>query len=234
VYTEPHAGDAGLRSEQTYALLKRRLLHGEFPLNGRLGEERLAAIVGVSRTPVREALMRLHAEGLVRRGADGGYVPVIPDVALMRHLYEVRIGLEVQALLRPSSHGTGHDVATLVGLRDEWQTLLGEGPVELDPGFVLLDESFHVTLAEAAGNPVLADQLRQVNERIRIVRMQDFLNPGRIEDTVSEHLGIVGAVLRGDLEDAEERFMAHVGQSMAVVEERVAAAIARMAVTPDP
>jgi DNA-binding GntR family transcriptional regulator len=112
--------------------------------------------------------------------------------------------------------------------------LRGDGPVELDPGFVLLDESFHVTLVEAAGNPVLADQLRQVNERIRIVRMQDFLNPGRIEDTVAEHLGLVEAVLRGDLRDAEERFTVHVGQSMAVVEERVAAAIARMAVTPGP
>jgi DNA-binding GntR family transcriptional regulator len=222
-----------LRSEQTFALLKRRLLHGEFPLGVRLGEERLAAIVGVSRTPVREALMRLHAEGLVRRRADGGYVPVVPDVTLMRHLYEVRIGIEIQALQRPARHGTEHDRALLTGLRDEWRTLLGEGPVDLDPGFVLLDESFHIALAEAAGNPVLVDVLRQVNERIRIVRMQDFLNAGRIEDTVAEHLGLVEAVLRGDLRDAEERFLAHVGQSMAVVEERVAAAIARMATTPD-
>jgi DNA-binding GntR family transcriptional regulator len=238
VYTAPHAvgpgGDAGLRSDHTYALLKRRLLQGEFALNARLGEERLAALVGVSRTPVREALKRLHAEGLVRRGDDGGYVPVAPDVTLMRHLYEVRIGLEIQALHRPARHGIRHDPAVLEALRDEWTALLPDraldgGPLEPDPGFVLLDEAFHITLAESAGNPVLADQLRLVSERIRIVRMQDFLNPGRIEATVEEHLGLVEAVLGGDLREAEERFAVHVGLSMAVVEQRVAAAIARMA-----
>jgi DNA-binding GntR family transcriptional regulator len=183
---------------------------------------------------VREALMRLHAEGLVRRGHDGGYVPVIPDVTLMRHLYEVRIGLEIQALHRPARHGTVHDRALLQVLRAEWQALVPVGDADPDPGFVLLDEAFHVTLAESAGNPVLADQLRLVSERIRIVRMQDFLNPGRIEATVAEHLGLVEAVLDGDLGDAEERFTVHVGQSMAVVEERVAAAIARMATTQNP
>ena len=92
----------------------------------------------------------------------------------------------------------------------------------------MLDESFHVTLAEAAGNPVLADQLRQVNDRIRIVRMQDFLTAGRIDETIAEHLGIVEAVLVGDVDDAERRFAVHIGQSIAVVEQRVSAAIARM------
>ena len=91
-----------LRSDLAHAELKRRLLLGEFPLNVRLGEEKLAAVVGVSRTPVREALMRLHAEGLIRRAHDGGYFPVIPDVTLMRHLYEARIGIELQALHRPA------------------------------------------------------------------------------------------------------------------------------------
>jgi DNA-binding transcriptional MocR family regulator len=56
-----------------YEQLKRRLLAGEFPLRVRLGEERLAALLGVSRTPVRQALTRLHAERLVERHADGGY-----------------------------------------------------------------------------------------------------------------------------------------------------------------
>ena len=93
-----------------------------------------------------------------------------------------------------------------------------------------LDESFHVTLAEAAGNPVVADLLRQLNDRIRVVRMQDFLVPGRIEATVDEHLAIVTALLDGHPERAEELFAAHVGTSIAVVEESVAQAITRMAV----
>jgi DNA-binding GntR family transcriptional regulator len=221
-----------LRSDRAYAELKHGLLVGEFPINVRLGEERLAALIGVSRTPIREAMMRLHAEGLVRRAPDGGYLPVVPDVVLMRHLYEVRIGIELQALHRPGRNDTVHDRGILEVLRDEWRSLQGEEPVEADPSFVMLDESFHVTLAEAAGNPVLADHLRQVNDRIRIVRMQDFLTSGRIDETIAEHLGIVEAVLVGDVADAERRFAVHIGQSIAVVEQRVSAAIARMVDTP--
>jgi DNA-binding GntR family transcriptional regulator len=58
--------------------------------------------------------------------------------------------------------------------------------------------------------------------------MQDFLKHGRIDETIAEHLGIVEAVLLGDLLDAERRFALHISQSIAVVEERVALAIARM------
>jgi DNA-binding GntR family transcriptional regulator len=231
VYTGPRA-EGALRGELAYAELKRRLLLGDFPINVRLGEERMAALLGVSRTPIREALLRLHAEGLVQRAADGGYVPAVPDVVLMRNLYETRIGLELQALQRPGRHRTTHDLEMLARLRDDWRGF-GEEDTDPDPSFVMLDESFHETLAEAAGNHVLADLLRQINERIRIVRMQDFLATNRIGETIAEHLGIVDAVLAGDLGDAERRFMVHVGQSLAVVEERVAMAIARMASHPE-
>src|SRR5690606_17154543 len=71
VYTAPTTGVS--RGEQAYGELKRRLLHGDFALGSRLGEERLASLVGVSRTPVREALSRLHAEGFVVRLPVGGY-----------------------------------------------------------------------------------------------------------------------------------------------------------------
>jgi DNA-binding GntR family transcriptional regulator len=227
VYTDPHAAGA-LRSDRVYAQLKRMLLMGEFALNVRLGEERIAASVGVSRTPVREALMRLHAEGLVQRAPDTGYLPAVPDVALMRHRYDARIGLELQAMYGPARRGGHHDLGVLEVLRDEWRVLVTDEP-EPDPAFVMLDEAFHVTLAEAAGNPVLADLLRQLNERIRVVRMQDFLTSERIGETIAEHLGIVDAVLAGDLADAERRFALHVGHSIAVVEDRVTKAIARMA-----
>jgi len=227
VYTDPYT-DGRLRSDQAFSALKHRLLAGEFPVNARLGEQKLASLVGMSRTPVREALHRLHSEGLVRRSADGGYEPVAPDVTMMRHLYEVRRGLELQALQRPGRSGGRHDRATLARLRDDWVVLAEDDRIEPDPGFVLFDESFHVTLAEAAGNPALAELLQQVNERIRIVRMQDFLTLQRITETIGDHVGIVEAVLDGDLADAERRFTQHLDGSVAVVEDRVNRAVARM------
>jgi DNA-binding GntR family transcriptional regulator len=219
---------SGLRRDQAYDELKRALLMGDFPLHQRLGEERLASLLGVSRTPVREALLRLHAEGLIGPHPEGGYRPIAPAVDEVHDLYEVRLALELQALRRPGEHGTTHDLDQLGLLRDEW-LLLAARPPEPDPGFVTLDEDFHVRLAAAAGNPSLADLLRIVNERIRVVRMHDFLTAERVRRTVAQHLEILEAVLAGDLSLAVARFGRHLGESMAVVELRAAQALARMA-----
>jgi DNA-binding GntR family transcriptional regulator len=227
VYTNSYS-DATSRAEHVFARLKAQLLAGEFPLGRRLGEERLAALLGVSRTPVREALLRLHTEGLVARHPDGGFMPTVPDVATMRTLYEVRMGLEVQALRRPALLGTTHDHVRLVELEQEWQALREDEPAP-SPEFVLLDEAFHLALADSAGNAVLVEFLRIVNERIRIVRMQDFLSADRITTTIAQHLEICEAVLHGDPEVAVERFDAHLKESLDVVEQRTIQAIAQMA-----
>ena len=219
---------AGSRSDVAYRQLKTMLLTGDFPLNHRLGEERLAAQLGVSRTPVREAMKRLHTEGLVVPHPDGGFQPWVPEVTVMRHLYEVRAGLELQALQRPGRHGTRHDPAIVEPLRDRWRQLAdGQAPPP-DPNFVLLDESFHVSLASSAGNQVLVDMLRQVNDRIRLVRMHDFITQERIDATIAEHLELADLVLAGDIVTAEARFTSHLAHSMSVVEQRVQAALTRM------
>jgi DNA-binding GntR family transcriptional regulator len=221
------------RGELAYDTLKSQLMRGGIPLLSRLGEERLASELGVSRTPVREALKRLHAEGLLEKHPEGGYRPVVPDVTVIRHLYEVRAGLELLALQRPTRVGTRHDPTVLEPLRERWARLR-TGPLpQPDPSFVLLDESFHIGLARAAGNGVLVDQLAAINQRIRVVRMLDFLTTERIDATVSEHLELVTLVIDGRITEAEVAFNAHLGESMSVVEERVQEAIARM-VTGDP
>lgn len=227
LYTARSAG-LSTRQDRSYEDLKTRLLLGDFPLNARLGEERLAALLGVSRTPVREALLRLFAENLVDRHPDGGFCPTAPDVAGMQDLYEARQALELEALYRPARLGIVHDASVLEPLRDQWRALASAG-VPPDPGFVLLDESFHVRLAEAAGNATLADLLRVVNERIRVVRMHDFLTAERVTRTIAQHIAIVEPVLAGDLPAAGDRFRRHLEESMAVVEQRATRALARMA-----
>jgi DNA-binding GntR family transcriptional regulator len=219
----------GLRREHAYDRLKTGLLVGDYQLNRRLTEERLAAELGVSRTPVREALLRLAAEGLVLRAPEGGWYPAAPDVAAVHDLYEVRLVLELQGLRRPAQVGrsSAHDPAVLEPLRDEWRALSASVP-EPEPGFVSLDEDFHVRLAASSGNPSLADLLRMVNERIRMVRMHDFLTEERVRRTIAQHLEIVDAVLIGDLTLAVARFGVHLGESMAVVEDRATRALARM------
>ncbi len=231
VHTAPHAAqtDLGTRADVAYRALKALVLRGEFPLNVRLVESRLATMLDVSRTPVREALRRLSGEGLLEAHPEGGFRPCLPDTHIMRHLYEVRAGLELQAIGRPARNGHRHDRLALQTLRNHWQALDDGKPPEPDPDIFLLDDSFNVGLARAAGNDFLADLLQQINERIRIIRMQDFLLAERIGLTIAEHLQIVELVLADDLVGAEAAFSAHLAASMAVVEERALVALARMA-----
>jgi len=77
---------------------------------------------------------------------------------------------------------------------------------------------------------VLTEMLETINARIRPVRMYDFLTPGRIEETIEQHLDIVEAVLVGDVELAVKELRRHVGVSLEVVERRAARAITQMVV----
>jgi DNA-binding GntR family transcriptional regulator len=223
----PSVGQAALRRDEVYGELRRRLMLGQFGLRTRLVEERLANTFGVSRTPVREALLRLSTEGLVQK-FDGGYFVVLPDLTQLRDLYDLRITLELRGLTRVLGAGTQHDSTMLEPLRDAWLAMADHQP-EPDPMFVTVDESFHVTLLRSTRNEVLTDSLQQVNARIRAVRMYDFLTERRIEQTIAEHLGIVELVLLGKVEDALRSLQTHVGESMEVVERRAARAIMQMA-----
>lgn len=237
MYTDSHTSssdhrDAGGRSEFALQALKTRLLRGDFAFGLRLGEERLASMLGVSRTPVREALARLHSEGIVQRHPEGGYCPVAPDLRTITELYEVRFALELQALDRPLRHGPAHHGDTIAALRSEWADIEASNP-DPDPDFVLLDEDFHLRLAGASGNTALVGILSRVNERIRIVRMQDFLLPDRVSLTAIQHLQVLDAVAAGDLPSARQRLVSHFAESQHVVEQRAASALARM-LSPDP
>jgi DNA-binding GntR family transcriptional regulator len=205
---------------------------GEFSLGQRLGEERLAAAIGVSRTPIREALTRLHAEGLVRRHPEGGFEPAFPELDRIGELYEVRQALEAMALRRsvgaPSGRSTAHDRAALEDLHRDWASLALDAAAGADPEFVLLDEDFHVRLALASGNGAVADLLVGVNERIRIVRVHDFLTEGRIRATVGEHLSVLEALLDDDLETAARRLANHIDLSAEVASSHALVAVARM------
>jgi DNA-binding GntR family transcriptional regulator len=220
--------DARSRSETAYGILKRRLLAGDFPFGERLAEAKVAQQLGVSRTPVREALTRLHAENLVERHPDGGFRPSPPDLLETHELYQVRLALELHAVRLLGSGGASLDLASLRDLRDQWADLAATPDIPVDPGFVLLDEHFHISLAAAAGNDSLVDTLIGVNERIRPVRMHDFLTAARIAITIVEHRAIVESVLQGDLELARTRLEQHLQQSLEIVRRRAAEALARM------
>lgn len=209
-----------------YHKLKGLLLLGEVPIGLRLREERLADRLGMSRTPVREALLRLHAEGFLDRHPEGGFKAICPSAQIMHELYDVRRALELFALSHPPL-GERHDAAIISELREDWMAIaLDEDSINAE--FVHLDEDFHQRLATAAGNIQLAGELRRINERIRLVRSQDFIAPGRIVATIRQHLAILEAVCSDDLGRAAMLLDVHISESQDVVEAASARVLERM------
>ncbi len=202
-------------------------MNGRVKFGQRLTEPKLSARFGISRTPAREALAMLCADGLLQR-EDVGYSPVRPSIPKVRDLYELRIMLELAGIQRAIANpGIVHDHELLRLERERWLALRDDPPAQ-EPGFVVVDEEFHVALLAAAGNAELVRELVAVNARIRHVRMYDFMVNNRIEVTIAEHLAILDAVLAEDLSLAHELLRVHIGESLDVVLERVTRAVVAM------
>lgn len=223
------------QADRVYAQLRDGLLRGDFPVGRRLVEQQLAARFQTSRTPVREALRRLEGDGHLVRDPSGGLCPQLPSVRSMRDLYDVRLALEELVVRRAATAGNRGLLEELEhewhGLEAEWRAGAGTGG---GPDFVARDEDFHQRLAEAGGNAYAERLLRDVNERIRILRVHDFTSPDRIRSTIAEHQEILGAVLAQDADAASSFMRSHVQRSAAVVRERVGDALARMFEDPAP
>ncbi|GAA5020590.1 GntR family transcriptional regulator [Streptomyces siamensis] len=229
---DPAAASASSLRETVYAKLRAAVLDGEFGRRERLVEMRLAERYGVSRTPVREALARLLSDGLIERG-DGGFFVTIPNLTQLKDFYELRITLELRGITRAlEDPSLRHDPAVVTAELDRWYAMR-ERPPTPDPRFVVQDERFHAELSRASGNPALTDAVVAVSERIRRVRMYDFLTQDRVGTTISEHIEIMECVRDGRLDEGYRALHAHVGNSMAVVLERARRAMTQMALHSD-
>lgn len=214
---EPLAG-------RVYMALRADLMAGKYEPGKRLGEERLAGNYGVSRTPVREALSRLAADGLVSREIDGLY-PYRPRIDQLNDLYEVRLTLELRGLARAAADPeVRHDRDLLGPELDRWYALQALPP-EPGAGMVDADERYHLTLLAASGNSQLAEALKVVNNKIRPARMFDYFTAERMAATIAEHILIAEGALEGRFEEATVVLRRHIETSRSIVVGRAEAAL---------
>lgn len=210
--------------DRVYVDLGKKLMTGEIDTRTRLVESQLCDVLNVSRTPLREALVRLHADGMLERRQDG-YYPVALDIAGVRDLYELRITIELRGITRIlENEELSYDKDVLVRLRSEWKDIEAcPPPPEAD--MVLLDESFHIELSKASGNMAMVATLDNLNRRIRLIRMYDFITAERVTATIDEHLEILDLLLDDQLEAGRKALHNHVGASFEVVERRAIRAL---------
>lgn len=150
------------QAQRAYEEVRGLILRGAYNPGQRLHEEELAAAVGVSRTPIREALRQLHSEGLVRVVPHRGtrVTDLTPSEVLGS--YEVRAVLESAAARLAATRLTDTDLAQLRRCQDEMESVVRTGsPREIDQ-VAELNRAFHRVILTAAGNPELANSLGAV------------------------------------------------------------------------
>jgi DNA-binding GntR family transcriptional regulator len=179
----------------------------------RFSENEVALRARVSRTPVREALLRLQREGFLDVHHKSGWSVRPLDFDRFEHLYDARIVLELDAVRKLcASEPQEGPQSVLTALKKAWLV----PPKQRLTDWIevaQLDEAFHATLVEAAGNPELARMHADVTERIRIVRRLDFTQAERIQYTYEEHAAILRAVLARKLQQSMLLLRSHIEQS---------------------
>lgn len=204
--------DVGPRgsAQAIYKQLREMILSFEIYPGTRVTESELAERFGVSRTPIREALQRLEAEGaLVIRSKQGCFVRAL-DIAELTGHYRVRVALEVLAIQTAASYMSDRDLERLA---EAWDPQLQPGRSEDPEAMERRDEGFHLALAEGSGNPALVSYLRAVNDQIRIVRRLDFTYTERIDQTYRDHFAICQRLLERETAAAIREMTSHIERS---------------------
>jgi DNA-binding GntR family transcriptional regulator len=212
VYTDTTGNKRGSAKQQAYEQIKQLILTRAGSEAEFLGEESLAAELGVSRTPVREAFLRLEAERLLQLvPGKGAFIPTVTE-AEVAHVIEVRTLLEVFAGRHLASERTREGEDRIQRLREAHQAqkeTLGREP-EAVAEFIALDREFHREIIAASDNPVLLDLYERLRDReLRMDVQAHRRNPGRLAEAHREHGLILKALAGGDADIAEQAIRTH-------------------------
>lgn len=174
----------------------------------RLTEKTVGEHFGVSRTPVREALGRLMAEGLLQRQPDG-FGLLLPEAGSIGGLYEARLAIELQGVRRVAHGDASYDTTILDAQQRRWESVVADPP-EIEPKLTAWDEEFHREILAAAGEPALVEILGHINDRIRALRMYGYIAAEQLQSSASEHLDVIAALQTGRFHDAEAALSEHI------------------------
>ena len=198
-------------SDRAYASLLDEIQQGILPAGTVLGEVEQAARLGVSRTPLREALGRLAADGLVAQQSPRVTVVTDVDAGDIRELFEVRRALEETAARLAAERG---DAAIFAVLAEEFERASLAGQAGLDAYYGLIAR-FDAALDASVGNDYLTTALRGVRTHLVRVRRLARDNPDRLAASVAEHRLIAEAIAARDAELSAHATHVHLHNALA-------------------
>jgi DNA-binding GntR family transcriptional regulator len=201
-------------SDRAYAALLEDIQSGELPPGTVIGEVEQAERLGVSRTPMREAIGRLSADGLVRQQSPRVLVVAGFDAADIRELFEARRALEETAARLAAQRG---EPGTFAQLADDFERAHPEsGEVAADDYYALIAR-FDAEIDAAVANTHLVSALRTVRTHLARARRLARDNRRRLAVSVSEHALIALAISAGDAELAAHSTHVHLHNALSSI-----------------
>ena len=188
--------------KHTYCILKERLVNCIYPPGTLLNEAQLAADLGASRTPVREAISRLEMEGFVKIMPKKGIY--VTDISLndVLQIFQTRIEIEPIAVRLAAPHLPREELLAFCG------KFKGEAP-DIQNGF-RLDTAMHLFIIEHCGNRYIIDMMHRIFDENTRVIISSKQNQVQIHDARLEHLDILNSLLDKDTERAIALMQSHI------------------------
>lgn len=189
--------------------IRRAIREGRIATGAHLTEMDLAAWLGMSRTPVREAMRRLQSEGLLLNQPYRGALVMRLDVDDMRQMFAVRELLEPAATAACAGRASAAEIAALREILEREARLLDD-PIALIP----LNRQFHDLILEAARNQFLSRAIAAVYSLIPLLGDSNLLDKPHAQEAHAQHRAIVDAIERRDVRRAESLSREHVRHSL--------------------
>jgi DNA-binding GntR family transcriptional regulator len=203
-------------TDRAYVFTKERVLDSTFAGGDLITEGEVADALGLSRTPVREAFLRLQSEGLLRLYPKRGALVVPVSVGEVEAVMETRMLVERFALDKVMANGPATDIADAMAAKiGQQEVYAASGDAD---GFVAIDREFHTIFVTAAANPIvtgLYDSLRDRQQRMIITSL--LIDAERSASILVEHRALADAIGRGDAERAQSVLTAHLHGTLELV-----------------
>jgi DNA-binding GntR family transcriptional regulator len=193
--------------ERVHTHLRAEILSGALPPGSELQEVALSRTLGVSRGPIREAIGRLAAEGLVTVRPRRGAVVRALSTEEFLEAYQVREALEVMAVRLAVPRLTEDDLATLEAYIDEMTACAERGDTQR---FFEANTGFHRAFFDVSGNRMLRDVYRALCGQIDRYRLRSLELRGNVQRSIAEHKAILRAARAGDVERAVHLVSEHI------------------------
>jgi DNA-binding GntR family transcriptional regulator len=201
-------------AERVYSHIKKAVLDRRYEGGTLLTEGELAEAVGVSRTPVREALLKLEVEGLIKLYPKKGALVLAVSAQEIADVVETRLLVEEFAV-RKAVPASARLIARLEEVLDEQRERARDGDLA---AFAVTDRCFHAEIVRNAGNEILSklyDQLRDRQLRMGVAVLE--AHPDRVAKNIDEHAELLDAIRSGDTEGAARCVRRHVSRVKVLV-----------------